>query len=92
MPLIRRLPKRGFTNPCRLTYIPVNVGHLARFDDGAEVSVDMLRQVGLARGRADGVKILGVGEIDKSLSVKAHAFSAVARRKIEAAGGACEII
>jgi len=90
MRLVRRLPKRGFRNPAALTFLPVNVGDLDRFDDGAEVTMDELRRTGLAKGPADGVKILGRGELNKKLTVKARAFSASARAKIEAAGGACE--
>jgi len=92
MPLIRRLPKRGFNHPSKTVYLPVNVGALNRFEDGAEVTPEALRQAGLACGRADGVKVLGTGELKKKLTVKAHAFSAAARAKIEAAGGRCEVI
>lgn len=89
MPLIRRLPKRGFTNPTRTEYLPVNVGQLVRFDAGTEVTAELLRAAGLARGRADGIKILGTGDIDRALTVKVSAFSSLARTKIEAAGGTC---
>jgi large subunit ribosomal protein L15 len=92
MPLIRRIPKRGFTHePARL-FIPVNVSSLCRFENGTEVTVQLLREIGLARGPADGVKVLGAGALDKKLTVKANAFSASARAKIEAAGGTCEVI
>jgi len=91
MPLVRRLPKRGFKNPSRKTYLPVNVGDLDRFEDGTEVTLALLGQCGLAGGRSDGVKVLGNGEIGKKLVVKASAFSAAAKAKIEAAGGSCEI-
>jgi len=90
--LVRRLPKRGFHNPVRKYFLPVNVGDLERFEDGAEVTASLLRQSGLARGTADGVKILGVGELSRKLMVKAQAFSAGARAKIEAAGGTCEVV
>ena len=90
MPLIRRLPKRGFTNPSRKEYLPVNVSQLSRFDAGTHVTPDLLRAAGLAKGAADGIKILGVGELDRALKVTAHKFSAAARAKIEAAGGSCE--
>lgn len=89
MPLIRRLPKRGFQNPARREWLPVNVGAL----DGLgveEVTVRTLREAGLANGRFDGIKILGTGTVTKPVIVRAHAFSAAARRKIEAAGGRCE--
>jgi len=92
MPLVRRLPKRGFKNPTRTVYIPVNVGDLSRFNDGAEVDVSVLRKTGLARGRGHGVKILGQGELKKKLTVKASAFSSSAKSKIEAAGGVCEVV
>lgn len=91
MRLIRRIPKRGFHSINRMPYLPVNVGDLGRFEDGAEVSVDTLRQAGLARGEPGRVKILGGGDLKKKLVVKAHAFSASARSKIEAAGGTCVV-
>ena len=93
MPLIRRLPKVGFTPPTRVSYLAVNVGDLAAFDDGAAVDVAALRAAGLVRGPAGTkVKVLGTGELSKKLTVRAHAFSAAARAKVEAAGGACETI
>ena len=91
MRLVRRLPKRGFTNPTREGFSPVNVGQLSRFEEGAEVTPAMLRACGLVNGRSDGIKILGSGDLDKKLIVKARAFSETARAKIEAAGGACEV-
>lgn len=92
MPLIRRLPKRGFKNPCRIEYIGVNLMSLDCFEDGAVVDTDVMRRAGLANGLADGIKILGRGEISKKLTVKAQAFSESARTKIEAAGGVCEVV
>jgi len=93
MPLIRRIPKRGFNNARFATqYIAVNVGDLNQFDDGAKVDELALRAVGLANGPGDGVKILGEGELSKKLKVSASAFSASARAKIEAKGGTCEVI
>ena len=92
MPLIRRIPKRGFNNARFATqFIAVNVGDLNQFDDGARVDETALRAVGLANGRASGVKILGDGELTKKLTVSAHAFSASAKAKIEAKGGTCEV-
>ncbi len=93
MPLIRRIPKRGFNN-ARFTkqFIAVNVGELDRFDNGARVDEAALRVAGLANGRADGIKILGDGELSKKLTVSAAAFSASAKAKIEAKGGTCEIM
>lgn len=93
MPLIRRIPKRGFNNARFATrYLPVNVGSLNQFEDGARVDEAALRASGLANGRADGVKILGGGELAKKLTVCAHAFSAAARSQIEARGGVCEVV
>ena len=91
MPFLRRLPKRGFKNPAATVDSPVNVAALAAFDEGAVVDRDALVTLGLADGALDGVKILGNGEIAKKLTVKAQAFSASAKAKIEAAGGTCEI-
>ena len=93
MPLIRRIPKRGFNNTAFGTrYIAVNVSDLNVFDDGARVDETALRSVGLANGRSDGVKILAGGELNKKLTVSASAFSASAKAKIEAKGGTCEIV
>jgi large subunit ribosomal protein L15 len=93
MPLIRRMPKRGFNNTRHATqYLPVNVEALNRFEEGARVDEAALRSVGLANGRASGIKILGEGELKKKLTVCAHAFSASARTRIESAGGACEVV
>ena len=90
MRLIRRIPKRGFTSVAGTTYLPVNVDALTRFNEGTEVTVDLLRKEGLAHGNTQPVKILGSGELKTKLVVKAHAFSASAKAKIEAAGGICE--
>jgi large subunit ribosomal protein L15 len=93
MPLIRRIPKRGFNNARHTTsYLPVNIDDLNKFEEGARVDEAALRSIGLANGKADGIKILGSGELKKKLSVTAHAFSASARAKIEGAGGSCEVI
>jgi large subunit ribosomal protein L15 len=92
MPLIRRIPKRGFNNAAHATrYIPVNLSDLNQFEDGARVDELALRSVGLANGKGDGVKILGTGDLNRKLTVVASAFSASARQKIEAKGGSCEI-
>lgn len=90
MPLTRRVPKRGFRNPFRTRYVPVNLDGLDLFDAGQEVSPDSLREKGLARRGL--VKILGRGELSKPLTVKAHGFSRSARQKIEAAGGRVEVL
>lgn len=93
MPLFRRMPKRGFNNARHTTrYIPVNLDSLNRFDDGARVDEAALRSVGIANGKAAGIKILGDGELTKKLTVSAHAFSASAKKKIEEKGGTCELI
>src|SRR4249919_3306352 len=90
MPLIRRIPKRGFNNTRHeIRYIPVNLEALNQFDDGAKVDEAMLRERGLAKGAGAGVKILGTGELKKKLSVQARAFSASAKAKIESLGGVC---
>src|SRR5689334_11407903 len=93
MPLIRRLPKRGFNNARHTTrYIPVNLEGLNQFKDGTRVDEAILRDSGLANGPGDGIKILGDGELTRKLNVVAHAFSASARAKIEKLGGSCELI
>src|SRR6516225_8518572 len=93
MPLIRRIPKRGFNNARHATrYIPVNLDALNQFEDGARVDEAALRGAGVANGPSSGVKILGDGELTRKLTVSAHAFSASARSKIEAKGGSCEVI
>ena len=93
MPLIRRIPKRGFNNARHgTTYLPVNLDALNQFDDGARVDPEALRNAGLAKGRSDRVKILGDGELTRKLTVSAHSFSASAKAKIEAKGGTCEFL
>ena len=92
MPLIRRIPKRGFNNARHATvYIPVNLSDLNRFEDGARVDEVALKAVGLANGKGAGVKVLGTGDLSKKLTVVASAFSTSARQKIEAKGGTCEV-
>ena len=90
MPLTRRVPKRGFHNPFRTEYVAVNLDCLDRFDSGAEVSPETMREAGL--GGRGLIKILGRGEIGKPLTVRAHGFSQKAKEKIEAAGGTAEVI
>jgi len=93
MPLIRRIPKRGFNNARFTTvYLPVNVGELNVFEDGARVDESALRSLGLANGASAGIKILGAGELTKKLTVVAHAISGSAKTKIEAKGGTVEIV
>jgi large subunit ribosomal protein L15 len=93
MPLIRRMPKRGFNNARFATrYIPVNVEALNAFEDGGRVDEAALRAGGQANGPGAGIKILGGGVLQKKLTVSAHAFSASARAQIEARGGTCEVV
>jgi large subunit ribosomal protein L15 len=93
MPLIRRIPKRGFNNARHtVRYLPVNLESLNAFEDGSRVDATALQSLGLANGRSNGIKILGSGELTRKLTVSAHAFSASARSKIEAKGGTCELI
>jgi large subunit ribosomal protein L15 len=93
MPLIRRLPKRGFNNAAFTTrYLPVNLESLNQFDNGATVDEAAFRNAGLANGKSDGIKILGDGDLKKKLTVRAHAFSKSAKEKIEGQGGSCELI
>jgi large subunit ribosomal protein L15 len=93
MPLIRRIPKRGFNNArFAVRYSPVNLEALNQFEDGARVDQAALRKAGLANGPLKRVKVLGEGELTRKLTVVAHAFSAAARAKIEKAGGVCELI
>ena len=92
MPLYRRIPKRGFTNRNSLEIIAINVSALERFENGTEVTPEVLLQEGVISKIADGVKILGHGELTKKLTVKASAFSETAKQKIEAAGGKAEVI
>ena len=92
MPLYRRIPKRGFTNRNSLEIIAINVSVLNKFEDGTEVTPEVLLQEGVISKIADGVKILGNGELSKKLTVKVNAYSASAKEKIENAGGTAEVI
>ena len=92
MPFVRKLPKRGFKNFNRKDILPVNLTALNVFEDGAEVTIELLKEKGLVNGRFDGVKILGNGSIEKKLTVKVNAFSASAKEALEAAGGTCEVV
>lgn len=87
MPLQRRVPKRGFTNIFRKHFAIVNVGQLSLLPPQSQVNAQLLEARGLLKGRRDGVKVLGKGELSVALTVEADAFSASARQKIEAAGG-----
>lgn len=90
MPLSRRLPKKGFSNAkFRTNYAIVNLSSLeAKFEDGAVVDEQSLRDAGLVQGTCDGVKVLGMGDLTKKLTVQVHKVSGSARAKIESAGGA----
>jgi large subunit ribosomal protein L15 len=91
-PLQRRIPKlKGFRNPNRVEFTVVNVERLADFDSGATITPDELREAGLVKKRGR-VKVLGQGDLDIALTVKAHAFSIGASDKITAAGGSIELI
>ena len=92
MPLQRRVPKRGFHNIFATRYASVNVAVLNKFEDGAVVDAAALKAAGLVKKEYDGVKILGNGNVEKKLTVKATAFSEAAKAKIEAAGGKAEVI
>ena len=92
MPLQRRIPKRGFVNIFATRYTAVNLSALDRFENGATVDAEALKAAGVIKKEQDGVKILGQGELTKSLTVKAAKFSESAKQKIEAAGGKAEVI
>ena len=92
MPLYRRLPKRGFKNRNTQEIVTINVSALEVFEDGATVTIDALKEVGIIKNPKDGVKILGNGELTKKLNVQANAFSASAVEKIEGLGGKAEVI
>ncbi|MFO7987679.1 MAG: 50S ribosomal protein L15 [Desulfatiglandaceae bacterium] len=92
MPIQRRLPKRGFHNQFRKVYNIINIADLDRFESDAHIDFDALKASGLAKKRADGIKLLGDGEISRPLVVKVHKTSQTAREKIEAAGGRVEIV
>jgi large subunit ribosomal protein L15 len=92
MPLQRRLPIRGFTNIFHKSYTIVNLDVLSRFPDNTIVTPKLLKSVGIIKREKDGVKILGDGELDKSLIVKAHRFSKTAEARIREAGGRTEVI
>ena len=92
MPLYRRIPKRGFNNVTAIKYSEINVSTLNKFEDGAEVTPELLKASGLIKKLEDGVSVMGNGEITKKLTVNAHRFTKTAKEKIEAAGGKVVII
>ena len=91
MPLYRRVPKKGFTNPFRVEYATVHVGALEVFEDGATITVEDLKKAGLVKKTLDGVKVLGDGDLTKKLTVEAAKFTETAKNKIEALGGKAEV-
>jgi len=91
-PLFQRLPKRGFTNINRKDFAIVNLETLNRFEDGTEVTPELLIETGVVSSLKSGVKVLGKGTLEKKLTVKAHKFSSTAKEAIEAAGGTIEVI
>ena len=92
MPLYRRLPKRGFKNRNTEEIVSINMSKLEVFEDGATVTIDAMKEIGIIKNPKDGVKILGSGELTKKLTVQANAFSASAKEKIESLGGKAEVI
>ena len=92
MQLYRRIPKRGFTNIWRKEYEIVNVETLNRFDNGTEVTPELLIAEGIVKQVKDGIKILGNGKLEKNLTVQAQKFTKSALEKIEAAGGKAQVI
>ena len=93
LPLYRRLPKRGFSNSMfKKTYSVINVSDLNVFEDGTEVTPELLKEMGIVKKELSGVKILGNGVLEKKITVRAHKFSNVAKEKIEAAGGKVEVM
>ena len=93
LPLLRRLPKRGFSNaPFKVRYATINLSDLNRFEDGALVTPEILKEIGLVKNQLDGIKVLGNGTLEKKVNVKAHKFSSVAKEQIEKMGGKAEVI
>ena len=93
LPLYRRLPKRGFSNAMfKKTYAVINVSDLNKFEEGTEVTPELLFEMGIIKKQLSGIKVLGNGELTKKLTVRVHKFSSIAKEKIEAAGGKAEVI
>lgn len=92
LPLFRRIPKRGFTNINRKEYAIVNLDQLNKFEDGTEVTPELLIETGVVKSEKSGIKVLGNGSLEKKLTIKAHKFSASAQDAIEAKSGAFEVI
>ena len=93
LPLYRRLPKRGFSNAMfKKTYAVINVSDLNMFENGTEVTVELLKEMGIIKKQLSGVKVLGNGSLEQKLTVRAHVFSKTAKEKIEAQGGKAEVM
>lgn len=93
LPLYRRLPKRGFTNAkFKVEYAVINLSDLNKFEDGAMVTPEILKEMGLLKNQLSGVKVLGNGTLEKKLTVQAHSFSEKAKEQIEKLGGKAEVI
>lgn len=92
LPLFQRLPKRGFTNINRKEYAIVNLETLNRFEEGTEVTPELLIETGIVSNEKSGIKILGNGTLEKKITVRAHKFSASAKEAIEKAGGQVEVV
>ena len=93
LPLFRRLPKRGFSNaPFKVEYATINVSDLEKFEDGAVVTPELLKEMGIVKSQLAGIKVLGNGELTKKVTVKAAKFSKTAVEKIEKIGGKAEVI
>lgn len=92
MPYFQRLPKRGFTNIHKKRWNIVNLNDLNNFDEGTVITPDLLLEAGMLKNQSDPLKVLGDGELDRKLEVRAHRFSKQALAKIEAAGGKAEVI
>lgn len=92
MPIYRRLPKRGFTNIFAKKYASINVEDLNKFDDNTEISAEMLKESGVIKKINDGLVVLGRGDLNKKLTIKAKRFSKSAEEKINSAGGKAEVI
>lgn len=92
MPIYRRLPKRGFTNIFAKEYVEVKISDLNKFESGAVVDAQALKEAGIIKKVCDGIKVLGNGEINVKLTVKAAKFTEAAKEKIEAAGGKAEVM
>lgn len=91
-PLFKRIPKRGFTNFTRVEYAVVNLDTLNRFEDGAVVTPEVLKETGIVKKQLDGIKVLGNGKLEKKLTVKCNKISASAKKAIEEVGGTVEVL